>query len=126
LCAVSPRLTEHCVHPDGRWIIGKKRAFPPFKSFRSGYSGELSKAASNDFISVPIKKTFRGDRKCPSRHKVIRVKTLASSSAEHDFRGNDEKDYCIDDLMWSGDFDFYFCHLLLTCRCDRPSAKAGY
>jgi len=42
-----------CAPPDGRW---EEVRFPNIQEFQKWYSGELMpKAASNDFISVPIR-----------------------------------------------------------------------
>ncbi|WP_373528261.1 hypothetical protein [Nostoc sp.] len=58
--------------------------FPTIQEFQKWYSGELvPKAASNDFISVPIK-NIQGEYMVvrPSRIIAIRVEPIFSSSVE--------------------------------------------
>ncbi len=58
--------------------------FPNIQDFQKWYSGELMpKAASNDFISVPLK-NIQGEYMVvrPSRIMAIRVEPIFSSSVE--------------------------------------------
>jgi hypothetical protein len=58
--------------------------FPTIQEFQKWYSGELMpKAASDDFISVPIK-NIQGEYMVvrPSRVVAIRVEPIFSSSVE--------------------------------------------
>lgn len=58
--------------------------FPNIQEFQKWYSGELMpKAASDDFISVPIK-NIQGEYMVvrPSRIMAIRVEPIFSSSVE--------------------------------------------
>lgn len=58
--------------------------FPTIQEFQKWYSGELMpKAASNDFISVPIK-NIQGEYMVvrPSKVVAIRVEPIFSSSVE--------------------------------------------
>lgn len=58
--------------------------FPSIQEFQKWYSGELMpKAASNDFINVPIK-NIQGEYMVvrPSRIMAIRVEPIFSSSVE--------------------------------------------
>lgn len=58
--------------------------FPNIQDFQKWYSGELvPKAASNDFISVPIK-NIQGEYMVvrPARIVAIRVEPIFSSSVE--------------------------------------------
>jgi len=106
----------HILMEGGHW---EEVRFPTIQEFQKWYSGELI-PAPNDFISVPIK-NIQGS--IYSVHLDYSDSGGALALVWNDFR-NDEKDYCIDDLKWSGDFDSH-CHLLM-CRCDRSFTKAGY
>lgn len=61
--------------------------FPTIQDFQKWYSGELMpKAASDDFINVPIK-NIQGEYMVvrPSRVIALRVEPIFSSSVERDF-----------------------------------------
>ena len=61
--------------------------FPNIQEFQKWYSGELMpKAASDDFISVPIK-NIQGEYMVvrPSKVIALRVEPVFSSSVERDF-----------------------------------------
>lgn len=61
--------------------------FPTIQEFQKWYSGELMpKAASDDFISVPIK-NIQGEYMVvrPSKVIALRVEPVFSSSVERDF-----------------------------------------
>ncbi len=61
--------------------------FPTIQDFQKWYSGELMpKAASDDFINVPIK-NIQGEYMVlrPSKVIALRVEPIFSSSVERDF-----------------------------------------
>ncbi|HEY9660643.1 MAG TPA: hypothetical protein V6C65_19480 [Allocoleopsis sp.] len=61
--------------------------FPTIQDFQKWYSGELMpKAASDDFINVPIK-NIQGEYMVlrPSKVIALRVEPVFSSSVERDF-----------------------------------------
>lgn len=61
--------------------------FPTIQEFQKWYSGELMpKAASDDFINVPIK-NIQGEYMVlrPSKVIALRVEPVFSSSVERDF-----------------------------------------
>jgi len=92
--------------------------FATIKSFRNWYSSNwYLKAAPDEFISVPIK-TFRGEFcGCTSICGLWRFEVEPILVLVWNFRNDQKKDNCFNDLMGSHNLDFHaICHLYATTQ----------